>query len=316
MKRNLLFVTMATCMSLSTVNAENVTPSNFLFKNLPIGKFQITNAGSGANPNVDLDTPGDVVIACGPGAADKLIPVVKNCACIVGSKWGNLLMVKGQDSSVEEGIATPGSLNTGWWSINFIGPKSIASQKYRGTVQIKVVADVADESKLIDVNYVTGGGNNQSLPGQARDVLAFGDTGWYQAQLEGTVGTTDPARFRVQIPGGAMDKSALYIYEVRFEKNPTEPIYNSPNDGTPGSDAPIGAVETSLNDFANHKGAFVTWEKGMIYINEAAGKSVVVYTVSGQKVKEFTAGSDFESLTLASGIYLVCVDGQTTKVAL
>lgn len=315
MKKNLLFACMAMCAGVTNAYAEDLTPESFLFKNYEVGKFEISKAGAGANPIGMLDTPGTTVVACGPAVADVFLPVLKESACIVSSKWGNILMIKGKDSSVSEGIPASGSLNTGWWNFNFIGPKSVLSNTYRATIQMKLVTDMgADDGKVFKANYVTGGGNNMSLG--TREMIYVGDEGWFQAQIEGTIGTTDPARLRIEIPGGVMDKSALYIYEVRFEKNPTDEAFNSPNDGTPGADRPYGAFETSINEISNAGDAFVTWGSGKIYINEAAGKQVSVYAVSGQQIASFVATENFQEVTLGTGVYLVKIEGQTTKVVL
>lgn len=315
MKKNLLFACMAMCAGVGNVYAEDLTPESFLFKNYEVGKFEISKAGAGANPTGMLDVPGTTVVACGPAVADAFLPVLKESACIVSSKWGNVLMIKGKDSSVGEGTPASGSLNTGWWNFNFVGPKSVLSNTYRATIQMKLVTDMApDEEKVFKANYVTGGGNNMSLG--AREMIYVGDEGWFQAQIEGTIGTTDPARLRIEIPGGVMDKSALYIYEVRFEKNPTDEAFNSPNDGTPGADRPYGAFETSVNEILNAGDAFVTWGSGKIYINEAAGKQVSVYAVSGQQVASFVATENFQEVMLGTGVYLVKIEGQTTKVVL
>ncbi|MEG1904158.1 MAG: T9SS type A sorting domain-containing protein [Bacteroidales bacterium] len=315
MKRNLLFACMATCIGSVSMNAENQTPSSFLFQNYPVGAFEISAAGPGANPTGLLDTPGHTVVACGPAVADQFLPALRECASIVSSKWGNLLMIKGKDSSVSEGIAASSSLNTGWWNFNFIGPKSTVAQTYRGTIQMKLITDMApNEEKVVKVNYVTGGGNNVSLG--TRETLYLGDEGWFQTQIQGTIGTTDAARLRIELPAGMMDQSALYIYEVRFEKNPTEELFNSPNDGTPGADKPYGAIETSLNGVGAHSESFVTWETGKIYINQAADKQVSVYAISGQKVKDFVATENLVELSMNTGVYVVKIDNQITKVVL
>ena len=300
----------------SSAMSENLTPVAFNYKSLPVGKFEITAAGAGANPSgIDLGTPGHTVVGCGPAVAATFLPALKESACIVSSPFGNMLMIKGKDSSVTEGIASEGTLNTGWWNINFIGPKSEPNNIYRATVQMKLVTDMeANDTKTIKANYVTGGGNNNSLG--TREVIYLGDEGWFQAQIQGTIGTTDPARLRFEIPAGIMDKSALYIYETRFEKNPEEALYNSPNDGTPGEDKPIGATGTSIEDSFLPDGSFVTWGGSSIYINQAKGETITIYSLSGELVKQFRAASSLEEVTIASGVYLVRIGQDVTKVVL
>ena len=55
---------------------------------------------------------------------------------------------------------------------------------------------------------------------------------------------------------------------------------------------------------------------GGIAIGHAAGQPVRIYTASGRPVAAFTAGSDYETVRLEKGLYLVTIGRKTCKVAL
>lgn len=55
---------------------------------------------------------------------------------------------------------------------------------------------------------------------------------------------------------------------------------------------------------------------GGIAIGHAAGQPVRIYTASGRPVAAFTAGSDYETVRLEKGLYLVTVGRKTCKVVL
>ena len=310
MKRNLLLLGLAALTGFTGARAEDVTPEAFKFNNQT--SLTITDAQGGAN-STNGNAPGSITAECGPGVASTFVPKLKAMNLnLVESKWGKLLMIKGEASSVEEGLSSAG-LNTGWWNFCFMGPECEIDQVYRVTVQsMLVAADNADDSKFISATYLNGGNKK----GDRADILASDSEGWYQTQLQATMGAKTSSYFRFGMPAGLMNECALYIYEVRFEKNPTGDIYNSSNEGDPGEENPIGWQATSLKPSFSTSNAFVTWGGGKVYINKAEGQQVEIYSVSGQRVASFVAKNNLQEVQLGAGIYVVNIAGESTKVVL
>ena len=55
---------------------------------------------------------------------------------------------------------------------------------------------------------------------------------------------------------------------------------------------------------------------GQLIVSNAAGQDVAVYNVLGHCIRQFTAASSHESLSLQSGIYIVRIGKQSTKIIL
>ena len=55
---------------------------------------------------------------------------------------------------------------------------------------------------------------------------------------------------------------------------------------------------------------------GQVIVSHAAGQDVAIYNVLGHCIRQFTAASDHESLPLQSGIYIVRIGKQSTKIIL
>jgi hypothetical protein len=310
MKRNLLLLAVAMMAGFTSVHAEDVTPDAFKFNNQT--SLKITDAQGGAN-KTNTNAPGSITAECGPGVVGTFLPYLQAMNInLVDSKWGKLMMIKGTSSPVEEGASSEG-LSTGWWNLCFIGPACELDQQYRVTIQSKLVcsASVADD-KMINAVYLNGG--NQK--GAREGILANDSEGWYQTQLQSTMGATTSSYLRLAFPGGMMDGAALYIYEVRFEKNPDTELYNSSNEGDPGEENPIGWVSTGIKNNFSGSNAFVTWGGGKVFVNNAAGQTVEIYNVGGQRVASFVATDNLQEVSLGSGIYVVSVGGDATKVAL
>ena len=325
MKKRILLVSATALMLAANVSAQDVTPAKFKFQELSLGEYMIDGFGKGANPEgIVLTDPGTVVCGLGPASANaaafdeegfnKMKTAIETGTSIVNSEFGHLLMIKGKDSKETEGNSATESLNTKFWNMAFVGPESTSfkDKKYRATIQMKLVTDMeASETVVLKFAYVT----SQNVGINEREVIYRGDKGWFQAQIEGTIGTTGATRCRVSFPGGLMDQSALYIYEVRFEAGATTELVNSPNDGTPGMDKPYGAAAVGLDQLTGNS-SFVTWDNTAIYVNNAISQNVEVYNIGGQLVYSAVADKNLMEISMAKGVYVVKVGSKSTKVVL
>lgn len=315
MKKRILLTSAAALLFAATTSvlAQDQTPDKFVFAEKSVGAYAFDKWGLGANPStISLITPGDVIICAAPAANEDFANAIGSALSIVNSEFGNILMIKGKDSSETPGIAATGSLNTFWWAVNFVGPQSVTGSTFRATTQMKLVTANTDDTKVVKFGYVTGQNNGIG----EREVVYAGDAGWFQAQIQGTIGSTEATRCRINFPGGLMDNSALYIYEIRFEKDPTEPLYNSDNETGIGMDKPLGTSITGIGDMMNDDQAFVTWGNSHIYINNAANEPVAVYSIGGQLVYKTIADKALVEIPMAKGVYVVKVGTKSTKIVL
>lgn len=322
MKRNVLLSAVAFMMAANVFAQEDVTPPAFKFQNLPIGPVQMF-WGTGANPSVaELNISGSIVAAVAPGNPTAHEDLASGLS-IVNSEFGNLLLLKGKNAPASvEGPASTGNLSKGWFTLSFVGPGgSQAGDNFRVTYQMKMVSALEVGAKKIDISCVSGGGNNTSL-GAKKEVLYTGDTGWWQFQINAKTGTKDPFRARVEFDNTMMDKTALYIYEINFVKNPEGDLVNTEGaentDGSfAGMDKPNGSSSVGMASTLNSDTPFVTWDRQSIYVNNANNREMVyIYNVVGQLVYSGEATGGFMEIPMHTGAYIVKVGEKSTKVVL
>lgn len=324
MKRNVLLSAVALMMTANVfAQAEDVTPAAFKFGERPVGPVEMF-WGTGANPSIaELNVSGSIVTAVAPANPTAQEDLASGLS-IVNSEFGNLLLLKGKNAPVSaEGPASTGNLAKGWFSLNFIGPSSAeGGDNYRVTYQMKMVSDLAVGAKSLGLSCVSGGGNNTSL-GSKSEVLYTGDSGWWQFQINAKTGTKDPFRARIEFGGQMMDKTALYIYEISFVRNPEGELVNTegvqnPDGSFTGMSKPNGAgsvgVTSTMPDLDT---PFVTWDHQNIYVNNANNREMVyIYNMIGQLVYSAEATAGFMEVPMSQGAYIVKVGIKSTKVIL
>lgn len=323
MKRNVLLSAVALLMAANVFAQEDVTPASFKFQNLPVGPVQMY-WGTGANPSVaELNISGSIVAGVAPGNPTAQEDLASGLS-IVNSEFGNLLLLKGKNAPASaSGPASTGDLAKGWFNLAFVGPESAQSgNSYRITFQMKLVSDLAVGAKKLGLECVSGGGNNKQI-GVKNEILFSGDTGWWQFQVGAVTGTKDPFRARVNFDGQMMDKSALYLYEVTFVKDPvgdfvnTEGTPNANDDSMHGMDKPNGASSVGIVPKFDSDAPFVTWDRQFIYVNNANNREMVyVYNLVGQLVYSAEATGGFMEIPMSAGAYIVKVGEKSTKVVL
>ena len=326
MRRNVLLSAVVLMMAANVFAQEaDVTPASFKFKTLPVGPVQMY-WGSGANPSVaELNVAGSIVAGVAP-ANITTEEAISSGLSIVDSEFGHLLLLKGKDAPASvAGPASTGNLSMGWFNLAFVGPASAeGGNNYRVTFQMKLASSLAVGAKKINLELVSGGGNNKLL-GSKNEVLYTGDTGWWQFQVGAVTGTTDPFRARVGFEGQMMGQSALYLYEITFVKNPEGDFVNT--EGTPnsddsmhGMDKPNGAEgggSVGIGSMEDANAPFVAWDRHSIYVNNANnGEEVHIYNLVGQLVYSAEATPGFMEIPMASGAYIVKVGTKSTKVVL
>lgn len=325
MRRNVLLSAVALMMAANVFAQEDVTPASFKFKDLSVGPVQMY-WGTGANPSVaELNVAGSIVAGVAP-ANITTEEAISSGLSIVDSEFGHLLLLKGKDAPASvAGPASTGNLSMGWFNLAFVGPASAeGGNNYRVTFQMKLASSLAVGAKKINLELVSGGGNNKLL-GSKNEVLYTGDTGWWQFQVGAVTGTTDPFRARVGFDGQMMGESALYLYEITFVKNPEGDFVNT--EGTPnsddsmhGMDKPNGAEgggSVGIGSMEDANAPFVAWDRHSIYVNNANnGEEVHIYNLVGQLVYSAEATPGFMEIPMASGAYIVKVGTKSTKVVL
>lgn len=105
-----------------------------------------------------------------------------------------------------------------------------------------------------------------------------------------------------------LDPATAYYY--RMTAYDAEEQTLSQYTGTFSTTEATGLDETAI------EAARVEAIPGGIAIGHAAGQPVRIYTASGRPVAAFTAGSDYETVRLEKGLYLVTIGRKTCKVAL
>ncbi|MFP5132603.1 T9SS type A sorting domain-containing protein [Bacteroides salyersiae] len=324
MKRNVLLSAVTLMMTANVfAQAEDVTPAAFKFQERSVGPVEMF-WGTGANPSIaELNVSGSIVTAVAP-ANQTEEEALSSGLSIVNSEFGNLLLLKGKNAPASaEGPASTGDLGKGWFSLNFIGPASAeGGNDYRVTYQMKMVSDLEIGVKKLGLSCVSGGGNNTSL-GSKSEVLFTGDSGWWQFQINAKTGTKDPFRARIEFDGQMMDKTALYVYEVSFVRNPEGELVNT--EGTENADGsytgmskPNGAVSVGVaSTMSDLNAPFVTWDHQYIYVNNANNREMVyIYNMIGQLVHSAEATAGFMEIPMNPGAYIVKVGAKSTKVIL
>ena len=325
MRRNVLLSAVALMMAANVFAQEDVTPASFKFKDLPVGPVQMY-WGTGANPSVaELNVAGSIVAGVAP-ANITTEEAISSGLSIVDSEFGHLLLLKGKDAPTSvAGPASTGNLSMGWFNLAFVGPASAeGGNNYRVTFQMKLASSLAVGAKKINLELVSGGGNNKLL-GSKNEVLYTGATGWWQCQVGAVTGTTDPFRARVGFDGQMMGQSALYLYKITFVKNPEGDFVNTEGtsnaDGSMhGMDKPNGAEgggSVGIGSMEDANAPFVAWDRHSIYVNNANnGEEVYIYNLVGQLVYSAEATPGFMEIPMTSGAYIVKVGTKSTKVVL
>ena len=120
-----------------------------------------------------------------------------------------------------------------------------------------------------------------------------------------------------------MDKTALYVYEVSFVRNPEGELVNT--EGTENADGsytgmskPNGAVSVGVaSTMSDLNAPFVTWDHQYIYVNNAINREMVyIYNMIGQLVHSAEATAGFMEIPMNPGAYIVKVGAKSTKVIL
>ena len=354
MKRGLLFSAVMLMMAASTMAQTDVTPSRYVFSDLPVGPWVIDEALPGANPAnayapaVDNFHDGYVIINNGQftsGLESYNAKVVQQGLSIIdlGGEVKKVLCMKGKDSTFPYGIASQEDegLKIGWWNMSFF-TSSINVEKektIRFSVIFKLIENQPDLTNgFITFDAYTFAGNNLYNPTSLRTIYKSGDfiqryedddspvedeNGdyiydddlWQKFEFDYQAGDEAGIPLRLMI--------AFSNQNTKFN-NTTLLIKSITMTKDPSGDPENGKVKmswdpTSVGIQDLKKGdideiRYVCEGNKVTFLNLNEGERVNVCSVNGQLIMSFIANGNNNTVSLNEGFYIVKAGSNVTKV--
>ncbi|MGV8829479.1 MAG: T9SS type A sorting domain-containing protein [Breznakibacter sp.] len=281
----------------------DITPAAFQFSQMPLGNAggMVKEVFRGANPPASYaparTTEGYVGLCLAPGgfdtAKDALTANVKSAMQIVdlGGADGKVLLIKGKNSKVADGIAATGTVNY-WGNLSFYAASSLPAGKnlkYRITYKLK--------HETISSGTV-GAFNSYTYTGTViySDAYYGEDTEWFT--IENSFSINDPVGIPLRVTfnfPGTFDQMAIYIKDIK--------IFDT--------SFPTAIEDLTAGDFKAYG------NNGFLVVDGVAQASVInVYDLMGRRVAQITSLGESNRVKLDKGIYMVQVGERVKKVSL